>query len=159
MSREFCRDVPGVFKRGESDLFLEILEKSEILEILKLRLKWPLTEWETGPEQKSRKNGKENGKWPPARNGQKMATEMEKWTQKWEFGLILAIFSILAAIFRPFRAGGHFPFSFPFFRDFCSGPVSHSVNGHFNRNPKKKAEGTDSWQFRVVPRASCLARA
>ena len=88
-----------------------------------------------GPEQKSRKNGKENGKWPHARNGRKMAAEMEKWTQKWDFGLILAIFSISAAIFRPFRAWGHFPFSFPFFRDFCSGPVSHSVNGYFNRNP------------------------
>ena len=33
---------------------------------LKLRLKWPFTEWETGPEQKSRKNGKENEKWPHA---------------------------------------------------------------------------------------------
>ena len=52
-----------------------------------------------------------------------------KWTQKWDFGLILAFFSISAAIFWPFQAWGHFPFSFPFFRDFCSGPVSHSVNG------------------------------
>ena len=64
----------------------------------------------------------------------------EKWPPKWKngpengFGLTLAIFSISAAIFRPFQAWGHFPFSFPFFRDFCSGPVSHSVNGHFNRN-------------------------
>ena len=52
---------------------------------------------------------------------------MEKWTRKWNFGLILAISSISVAIFRPFQAWGHFPFSFPFFRDFCSGPVSHSV--------------------------------
>ena len=41
----------------------------------KLRLKWPFTEWETGPEQKSPKNGEENGKWPQARNGQKIASK------------------------------------------------------------------------------------
>ena len=110
-------------------------EHAACLKTLTLRLKWPFTEWETGPEQKSRKNGKENGKWPQARNGRKMAIKMEKWTRKWDFGLILAIFSISAAIFRPFQASGHFPFSFPFFSDFCSGPISHSVNGHCNRNP------------------------
>ena len=87
-----------------------------------------------GPGAQIPEKWKENGKWPHARNGREMAAEMEKWTPKWDFGLILAIFSISAAIFRPFRAWGHFPFSFPFFRDFCSGPVSHSVNGHFNRN-------------------------
>ena len=48
---------------------------------LTLRLKWPFTEWETGPEQESWKNGKENGKWPQARNGRKMAIKMGKWTQ------------------------------------------------------------------------------
>ena len=42
--------------------------------------------------------------------------------------------SISAAIFQPCRAWGHFPFSSPFFWDFCVGPVSHSVNGHFDRN-------------------------
>ena len=35
-------------------------------------------------------------------------------------------FSISVAIFRPFQARGHFPFSFPFSPDFCAGPVSHS---------------------------------
>ena len=64
-------------------------------------------------------------KWP--RN---MATEMEKMANKSHFGVH---FSVSVAIFRPFQAWGHFPFSFPFSRDFCVGPVSHSVYGHFNR--------------------------
>ena len=90
----------------------------------------------TGPEQKSRKNGKENGRWPRARNGRKMAIKMEKKGQRANIRPTIPFsvpFFHLIAIFRPFRARGHLPFSFPFFRDFCSGPVSHSVNGHFNR--------------------------
>ena len=47
-----------------------------------LRLRWPSTEWETGPAQKSGENGKENGKWPLAWNGRKMATEMGKMEKK-----------------------------------------------------------------------------
>ena len=62
-----------------------------------------------------------------------MATEMEKWPPKWDFGHFFAIFSISVAIFRPFQAGGHFPFSFPFSLGFCAGPVSHSVDGHRTR--------------------------
>ena len=127
--------VHPLFKGVGCIVAVDCFEVSDVF-LIELRLKWPFTEWETGPEQKSRKNGKENGKWPHARNGRKMATKTEKWTQKWDFGLILAIFSISAAIFRPFQAWGHFPFSFPFFRDFCSGPVSQSVNGHFNRNDR-----------------------
>ena len=69
------------------------------------------------PGPKWPKNGNPNGKMDP---------QMGFWP---DFGH----FSILAAIFRLFQAWGHFPFSLPFFRDFCSGPVSHSVNGHFNR--------------------------
>ena len=93
--------------------------------------KWPCTEWEAGPTQKSRENGKENGKWPEARNGRKMAEEMEKCTKK------------MAKV--PFRGpffhfGGHFlaisglgPFSifFPIFPEllcragfpFCRWPL------------------------------------
>ena len=66
--------------------------------------------------QKSRKIGKENGKWPQARDGQKIPTEMapkngQKMAKKcgFHFG---------GQIFWPFRAWGHFPFSFPFSRDF-----------------------------------------
>ena len=70
--------------------------------------------------------GKWERKWN--RNGREMATEMEKWTRNG-----MAFFSISVAIFRPFRAWGHFPFSFPFSRD-CVGPVSHSENGHFDSN-------------------------
>ena len=62
----------------------------------------------------------ENG--PPARNGQKMAAEMEKWTQKWDFGLILAIFSISAAIFGHFRRGAIFHFLSHFSGIFAPGP-------------------------------------
>ena len=99
---------------------------------LRLRLKWPFTEWETGPEQKSRKNWKENGKLAPRPKWPKMANRNGKMDPKMGFWPD----SMSAAIFRPFQAWGHFPFSFPFFRNFCSRPVSHSVNGHFNRNPE-----------------------
>ena len=82
---------------------------------------------------KIQKNGKKNGKWPPAWNGRKMATEMEKWPQNG----ILAIFSLFFPFWRPFF--GHFSpgaisHFFPFFSDFCAGPVSHSVDGHRARN-------------------------
>ena len=67
----------------------------------------------------------------------------EKWERKWKIapGLIFAIFSISAAIFWPFQAWGHFPLHFlsHFSGIFCSGPVSHSVNGHFNRNCRAHA--------------------
>ena len=52
-------------------------------------------------------------KWPKWKNGQKMA-KITFWGP----------FSISVAISRPFWAWGHFPFSFPFCRDFCVGPVS-----------------------------------
>ena len=86
-----------------------------------------------------------------AKNTGKMGKKMEngprpemaeKWPPKWKnemgFGPFFLYFSISAAIFRPFQAGGHFPFSFPFSPDFCAGPVSHSVDGHRRRNPRKK---------------------
>ena len=73
----------------------------------------------------------ENG--PTPEMAEKMAAEMEKMAKISPKSHFWVHFSISAAIFRPFRAWGHFPFSFPFFRDFCSGPVSHSVNGHFHR--------------------------
>ena len=60
-----------------------------------------------------------------------MATEMEKWLQKWVFGpFFLIFFPISVAISRPSQAGGHSPFCFPFSPDICTGPVSHSVAGH-----------------------------
>ena len=105
---------------------------------LSLRARWPSTEWETGLAQKSEKNGKENGeapglKWP--KNGHRNG----KMAPKWDLGHFFSIFSISAAIFRPFQAGGHFPFSFPFFSDFCARLVSHSVDGHRARNTKRDA--------------------
>ena len=99
-----------------------------------LRLKWPFTEWETGPEQKIPEKWERNGKWPHAWNGRKMAAKMEKMAKIRPKSRFRVHFTVLMALFWPFRAWGHFPFSFPFFRDFCSGPVSHSVHGHFNRN-------------------------
>ena len=84
-----------------------------------LRLKWPFTEWETGPEQKSRKNGKENGKWPQARNGRKMAPKMGFWPAFGHFfhfgGHFSAIsgvgpFSIFFPIFPGFLLWARFPF-------------------------------------------------
>ena len=122
-------------KHGLSEHFLAYarLQRFNSVDCVELRSKWPYTEWETGPTQKSRENGKENGKWPQARNGQKMAAEMEKWPKKGQNPILGPIFPFRLAIFWPFRAWGHFPFSFPFSRDFCVGPVSHSVYGHFDR--------------------------
>ena len=89
---------------------------------VELRLKWPFTEWETGLEQKSRKNGKENGKWFQARNGRKMANEMEKrpkisfWGPFFHFGCHfsaisgLGPFSIFFPIFPGFLRRAGFPF-------------------------------------------------
>ena len=89
-----------------------------------LQWKWPFTEWETGPAPgKCEREWKmaPGLKWPKnghRKNGPRNGT--------------LAIFPSSAAIFRPFQAWGHFPFSFPFSQDFCGRPVSHSVNGHFH---------------------------
>ena len=87
-----------------------------------LRARWPSTEWETGPAQKPEKNGKcpPGLKWP--KNGCRNGKNREKMAKIPFWGH----FSISVAIFRPFQAGGHFPF----FSDFCAGPVSHSVDGH-----------------------------
>ena len=88
----------------------------------------------------NRSGAKIRGKWErnwkmaPGLKRPKMATEMEKWPQKWDFGHFFSIFAISVAIFRPFQAEGHFPISFPFSPDFCAGPVSHSVDGHRTRN-------------------------
>ena len=75
-----------------------------------------------------------------------------KMDPQWDF----AHFSISAAIFRLLRAWGHFPFSFPFWGggDFCVGLVSHSVYGHFDRNPKS-GEGSSL----VSALAACPASA
>ena len=84
---------------------------------LALRSKWPYTEWETGPTQKSRENGKENGNG----SGAEMA---EKWPPKWKNGPqngIIGHFSISVAIFRPFRPGAIFHFLSHFPGIFASG--------------------------------------
>ena len=96
-------------------------EEARLLNLrwLRLRLKWPFTEWETGPTQKSRENEKENGKWPHARNGRKLALKMENGP----FG----------QLFGHFRCGaGPLSIFFLILAGFCSGPTSHSVHGHFN---------------------------
>ena len=87
-------------------------------------------------------NGKPVRRKKPKKKGKKgPRPEMaEKWPPKWKndpkmgFLPFFSIFSISPAIFRPFQAGGHFPF-FPFFSHFCTGPVSHSVDGHRARKP------------------------
>ena len=77
----------------------------------------------------------------------KNAAEMENWTPEWDFGHFFhlgdqAIFSISATIFLPIRAWGHFPFSFPFSRDFCVGQVFHSVNGRSDRKSGVTSHGS-----------------
>ena len=84
---------------------------------LSLRLKWPFTEWETGPEQKSRKNGKENGKWPHAWNGRKMAAEMEKWPKSAQNPMFGSIFHF-GGHFSAISGVGPFSIFFPIFPGF-----------------------------------------
>ena len=60
--------------------------------------------------------------WP--KNPGKMGKKMEngpKWPPKWTKPFFRHL-SISAAIFRPFQAWGHFPFSFPFSQGFGLGP-------------------------------------
>ena len=68
----------------------------------KIRKKWE-KKWKMPPGLKWPKNGHRNGKMAP----------------KWDFGHFFSIFFISAAIFRPFQAGGHFPFFSHFFRIFA----------------------------------------
>ena len=83
-------------------------------------------------------------------NGRKMATKMEKWTRKWDFGLILAIFpfggQFLAtsgprpfSIFFPTSLGCLLRASFPS----CKRPLQmycrRVLNGtHFKRRARRK---------------------
>ena len=107
-----------------------------------LRLKWPFTEWENGPGAKIPEKWERKWKMAPRPKWPKNGRRNGKMDPKMGFWPDFDPFSISAAIFRPFQAWGHFPFSFPFFRDFCSGPVSHSVNGHFDRNSSPKLSGS-----------------
>ena len=99
----------------------------------KIRGKWE-RKWKMAPGLKWPKNGHRNGK------------NREKWPKShfWSH------FSISVAMFRPFQAGGHFPFSFPFSPDFCAGPVSHSVDAHRTRNTcciQVRSDNADSVQL------------
>ena len=89
-------------------------------------------------------NGKPARRKNPGKIGKKMENGArpkmaEKWPPKWKNGG-----GALKWDFQPFsHFCGHFsaiagpgPFSFPFSRDFCAGPVSHSVSDHFDRKPQ-----------------------
>ena len=87
----------------------------------KIPEKWART-WENGPTPEMAE------RWPP---------KWKKWPKSGQNPNFLSIFPFWLPFFGHLSAIsglGHFPFSFPFFPDFCSGPVSHFVNAHFNRN-------------------------
>ena len=69
----------------------------------RFRLRWPSTEWRKDPGKMEMAPGL---KWP--KNGCRNGKNRERWPKS-HFG---GHFSISAAIFRPFQAGGHFPFFF-----------------------------------------------
>ena len=83
----------------------------------------------------NRSGAKIRKKWEKMENGPR--PEMaEKWPPKWKNGPKMGFWPFFLYFFH---FGGHFsaisgrgPFSifFPFFSDFCTGPVSHSVDGH-----------------------------
>ena len=64
------------------------------------------------------------------------------WERKWKkwpkphFGA--RFFSFRWPFFGPFQARSYFPSSFPFSLDFCTGPVSHSVDGHRRRKSRAR---------------------
>ena len=90
-----------------------------------LRLKWPFTEWETGPEQKSRKNGKGNGNGDTSEMAERWPSKWKKWPNQAKipfsgpffhfdrhFSAILGLgpFSIFFPIFLGFWLRARFPF-------------------------------------------------
>ena len=83
----------------------------------KIPEKWE-RKWKVAPRLKWPKNGNRNGKMA------KISGPKSHFRVPFPFWL---------PFFGHSRVWGHFPLSFPFFRDFCSGQVSHSVNGHFDR--------------------------
>ena len=95
----------------------------------KIPEKWE-RKWKTAPGPKWPKNGNQNGKMDP----------------KMDFGLIWPSCPCRWPFFGHFRPGAIFHFLSHFFRDFCFRPVSHSVNGRFNRKVKGCGNGT-SWRF------------
>ena len=118
---------------------------------LLLQLKWPFTEWETGPEQKSRQNGKENGKWPHAWNGRKMAGQNQAkipfsrafFHFDCHFSAISGVgpFAIFFPIFPGFLLWARFPFcKWPLqSQTFCCAPptlfFAHRLQTH-KRTPQ-----------------------
>ena len=73
---------------------------------------------ENGPNSKNGKIGQKRENGPPPENGEKMG-----------FGAIFLFFRHFWAIFRPFRAEGHFLFFGQFFPFFGVRPVFHSIPG------------------------------
>ena len=76
------------------------------------RISLPYTESGTGLAQKSRENGKEDGKWPQACNDRKMATEMENWETKGQNPILGSMFPFGLPFFGHFRPGAIFHFSY-----------------------------------------------
>ena len=87
----------------------------------KLQEKWE-RQWKMAPGPKWLTNGRRNGK-----------MDLPKWPKS-HFGVH---FSISVTIFWRFGPGAIFHFLFPFSPDFRVGQVSHSVYGHFDRNPSQ----------------------
>ena len=54
------------------------------------------------------------------------------YREKWENPILGSILPSRRRFFRPYQACGHFLFSFPYPLDVCTGPLSHSVTGHFH---------------------------
>ena len=71
----------GFFKKQTTSLKARIPETFTQVKT-RFAIEMAITEWEPGREQTSRENGKENGRWPEARNGRKMAAKMENNGQK-----------------------------------------------------------------------------
>ena len=89
--------IPPVSQEPQAQLF------ADSALALDLRSEWPFTEWKTCPTQKSRENGKENGKWPQARNCQKMAAKMGKMGQNPILGSMSPFFTFFA-LFHIFQS-------------------------------------------------------
>ena len=85
---------------------------------IELRARWPSTEWETGPAQKSEKNGKENGKTAPGLKWPKHGRRNRKNREKMAKIPFFLYFFHFGGHFSAISGRGPFSIFFPIFFGF-----------------------------------------
>ena len=119
-----CLACSAVFRRNKhkqpTSSFTVISRGPETLYVI-LRLRWPSTEWETGPGKKGKK----------MENGPRLEMA-EKWSPKWKNGSgsgSLATFFHFGGHFSAISSGGPFSICFPIFPRFLRRAGSQFLSG------------------------------